>query len=172
MPVTGDNLTLDEAERLARSLMRQHGVIADGWVFQWSSAKRRLGAAGITQRRDPKTGSVQTVKAIRLSKHLVAMNPEPVVRDVILHEIAHAMAGLENGHNHVWRAACEQVGAKPQRLADTSVRVIEGRYTIVCGQCDKALGTRHRRSSPKTMARVYCKRCGPGSVGKLKLVTN
>ena len=170
MPVADDTLTHEQAEHLARSLMDQHGVTAEGWVFQWSRGKRRLGETSIRQRRDRTTGQTKTIKAIRLSRHLVAMNPEPIVRDVILHEIAHALAGLENGHNAVWRAACEKVGAKPQRLADETVRVAEGRYAIVCGQCNEQIGTRHRRSSPKSLARAYCKRCGPGSAGKLKLV--
>lgn len=107
------------------------------------------------------------VKRIRLSKHLVAMNPEPVVRDVILHEIAHAIAGIENGHNHVWQAACRKVGAKPQRLADESIRVVEGRYAIVCTRCQAELARRHRKPSPKTLAQSYCKHCGRDSIGKL-----
>lgn len=162
--------TLHHAEQLARALMQEHGVIDQGWDFQWSNGKRRMGEASIRQKRDRKTGKTTTVKTIRLSKHLVAMNPEPIVRDVILHEIAHALAGLENGHNHIWRAACKKVGAKPQRLADKTVQVVEGRYAIFCQQCQESIGTRHRRSSPEQLARAYCKHCGPDSIGKLKLI--
>lgn len=172
MPVPQPHLTLHQAEQLALQLMHEHGVMAKGWVFQWSKGKRRLGEASIRTKRDRNAGKTKTIKAIRLSEHLVTMNPEPIVRDVILHEIAHALAGLENGHNHVWRAACQRIGANPQRLADETVQVVEGRYTIICGQCTQALGTRHRRPNPRQLARAYCKHCGPASAGKLKLVTN
>ena len=170
MPATDQRLTHDQAEQLARSLMQQHGVTADAWQFEWSRGKRRLGETSIRQARDRKTGQVKQIKAIRLSRHLVEMNPEPIVRDVILHEIAHALAGIKNGHNHVWRAACKKVGAKPQRLADESVQAIEGRYAIVCTLCDRELARRHRRSHPDRLANAYCKDCGPTSTGKLKTV--
>lgn len=172
MTTTQKHLTLDQAQQLAKQLMQQHGVIAKGWAFQWSHGKSRLGEASIRKTRDPKTRKIKTIKTIKLSKHLVAMNPEPIVRDVILHEIAHALAGLKNGHNHIWQEACKRVGAKPQRLADEAVQVVPGKYSIVCGQCSQELGKRHRQSSPETLARTYCKHCGPGSTGKLKLVAS
>lgn len=169
-PADDQRLTLEQAEQLATSLMQRHGVTADGWRFQWSRGRRRLGEARIRHTRDRRTGKTQEVKAIRLSRHLVAMNPEPVVRDVILHEIAHAIAGLDQGHNAAWKAACKKVGAKPQRLADESVEVVPGKYAIVCGLCHEHLAQRHRRASPKTLKRSYCKHCGKPSMGKLKLV--
>jgi len=171
MPTTDHALTLEQAERLAKSLMREHGVTARGWRFAWSRGKRRLGETSIRQTRDRKTGKTKKVKQIRLSRYLVERNPEPVVRDVILHEIAHALAGIENGHNAKWKAACKRVGAKPQRLADESVQVVEAPYAIICSLCDAKLGDRHRRASPKTLARSYCKHCGKPSMGKLKLVS-
>jgi predicted SprT family Zn-dependent metalloprotease len=167
-----NKLTSQAAEQLAKKLMRQHGVAAQGWKFQWSSGKRRLGEASIRRRKHRTTGRVETRKTIKLSRHLVALNPEPVVRDVILHEIAHALAGLENGHNEVWQAACKKVGAKPQRLADEGVDVVAGKYTVVCKLCKQTLGTRHRRSSPDALARTYCRDCGPNSAGKVQLIRN
>jgi len=168
MPVT-DTLTHDQAEQLARDLMQQHGLTDSGWHFKWSHGKRRLGATQISKARDAKTGKLKEIKTILLSTHLVDLNPEPVVRDVILHEIAHALAGIKNGHNHVWQAMCKKIGAKPQRLADEKVEVIEGRYAIVCTSCDTELGRRHRRTSPAHLRSAYCKHCGPKSAGKLKL---
>lgn len=170
MPPTDQKLTLGQAEQLATSLMQRHGVSADGWRFEWSRGRRRLGEACIREKRDPLTGKTHRVKAIRLSRHLVAMNPEPVVRDVILHEIAHAIAGIDQGHNAVWKAACKRVGAKPHRLADESVEVVPGKYAIVCGLCQQHLAQRHRRTSPRTLKRAYCKHCGKPSMGRLKLV--
>lgn len=52
---------------------------------------------------------------IRLSKYLVEIPREQVI-DVILHEIAHVIAGHEAGHGPKWKAACIKVGANPRRL--------------------------------------------------------
>lgn len=167
MPPTDTTLTRAQAQKLALKLMAKHGLTADGWAFQWSQGKRRLGETRIQQHRDPRTGKTTQRKTIRLSKHLVAMNPEAVVRDVILHEIAHAIAGIENGHNHLWRAACRKVGAKPQRLADESVETVPGRYALICNACNRELARRHRRTTPGKLKNAYCKACGPSSMGKL-----
>lgn len=163
-------LTPAEAEQLALALMREHGVTAKGWRFAWSRGKRRLGETSIRKTRDRTHGRVQKIKAIRLSKYLVERNPEPVVRDVILHEIAHALAGLEHGHDAVWKAMCKKVGAKPQRLADESVEVVQGAYALICTSCNRELARRHRRSSPERLANRYCRDCGPKALGKLKVV--
>lgn len=170
MPATDPPLTRAQAESLAQTLMRRHGVTARGWRFEWSRAKRRLGEARIRQTRDRKTGRTRTVKAIRLSRYLVEHNGEAAVRDVILHEIAHALAGLEHGHDAVWRAMCEKVGAKPERLADESIRVVQGEYAVVCTLCHRELARRHRRSNPSKLANAYCRTCGPKSTGKLKII--
>lgn len=170
MPIDVDTLTHEQAEALARALMQQHGLTDAGWDFKWSHGKRRLGATQIGKTRDRKTGRLKETRAIVLSRHLVDLNPEPVVRDVILHEIAHALAGIQNGHNHVWREMCMKVGAKPQRLADEQVVTVQGRYAVVCTQCNEELTRRHRRTAPAKLRRAYCKACGPKSAGKLRLI--
>ena len=166
------HMTIPQAQRLAEALMRAHGLTDAGWSFKWGNGKRRLGAAETRRARDPITRKPVEHKAIRLSRHLVALNPEPVVRDVILHEIAHALVGIEAGHSRAWREMCLKIGAKPQRLADEGVRVIEGRYAIVCTACDAELGRRHRRVSPAKLAKSYCRACGPRSTGKLAVITH
>lgn len=163
-------MTPDQVEQLANELMVQHGLIRKGWGFKWSSGKQRLGCAQIRKARDRQTGKTRTLKSILISRHLVELNSDEVIRDVILHEIAHALAGIKNGHNHVWRETCEKIGAKPQRLAGEEVAVVAARYAIVCGVCEEQLATRHRRSTPKHLDAAYCKHCGPTSKGKLKLI--
>lgn len=34
------------------------------------------------------------------------------IRDTILHEIAHAIAGNENGHNEYWKSIAKDIGVK------------------------------------------------------------
>ncbi|MBI1374282.1 MAG: hypothetical protein GC159_16320 [Phycisphaera sp.] len=150
--------------------MTEHGLIADGWRFAWSNGKRQLGRCQIRRRRDPSTGKYVEIKTIKLSRYLVALNNDHEVRDTILHEIAHAIAGLKNGHNSVWKAVCRRIGAKPQRLAGEHITVVKGRYVLLCGCCEKELARRHRRIRPEALARSYCRHCGPESKGTLKIL--
>ncbi|MFW6058814.1 MAG: SprT-like domain-containing protein [Phycisphaeraceae bacterium] len=158
-----------EARQLALDLMGKHGLLQRGWTFQWSRGKRQLGAAEVRRQRDPRTGKIIEQRTIKLSRHLVALNDEAEVRETILHEIAHAIAGVRNGHNEVWKSVCRRIGAKPQRLAGETVATVEPRYTIVCGRCDRSLGKRHRRVRPHRLARTYCAWCGRRSLGMLRL---
>ncbi|MEX0886831.1 MAG: SprT-like domain-containing protein [Phycisphaeraceae bacterium] len=160
-------MNLHDAERLALSLMRQHGLIDAGWRFRWSRGKRQLGAAQVRPRRDARTGQVTYVRTIRLSQHLVQLNPDAEVRDTILHEIAHALVGVEHGHDAAWRAVCRQIGARPQRLAGEEVVTPPARYELVCPGCERVLGQRHRRVNVRWLKRVYCRFCGPASKGRL-----
>jgi predicted SprT family Zn-dependent metalloprotease len=161
-------MTLREAQQLALSLMKQHGVIQDGWQFQWSNGKRQLGCAQIRKRRDTRTGKIEEVKTIKLSRHLVALNDEDEVRDTILHEIAHAIAGVENGHNAKWKAVCRKIGAKPVRLAGEEVAVVPHCFELICGCCGHVVAKRHRRMNAERLKHCYCRDCGLDSKGRLR----
>lgn len=155
-----------DAEKLALHLMAKWKC--DGWAFKWSHGKRQLGCAAI--RKNRATGEVVS-RQLRLSRYLVDLNHEPEVRDTILHEIAHIKAGLENGHNSVWKAWCVKVGARPERCYDASqVNVVAPKYLIVCKSCNKVIGKRMRRM--RDIKRRYCKSCGPTSMGKLVIRQN
>ncbi len=149
--------------------MRQHGLIAAGWVFAWGHGKRRLGAAEVRRPRRLCRQRPTVIRTIRLSRHLVTLNDEPVVRDIILHEIAHALAGLEHGHNATWRQVCRDIGATPRRLAGDEVRLAPARYELWCDMCRQVIGDRHRRVSPSRLAAAYCRACGPAATGRLRL---
>jgi predicted SprT family Zn-dependent metalloprotease len=79
-------MKLFDAQTLARELMRQHGLT--GWTFQFDNATRRFGQTSCGR------------KIISLSKPLTELNSEACVKNVILHEIAHA---LTPGTGHAWR---------------------------------------------------------------------
>ena len=154
------------AEDLARQLMQRWDC--DDWEFKWSHGKRQLGCAAVRTNRA--TGKIVS-RQLRLSRYLVDLNDEPEVRETILHEIAHIKAGVDNGHNHVWKQWCGKVGARPERCSDESqVNVVPPKYLIVCKVCEKILGKRLRK--PKSLKRGYCRSCGPKSTGKLELREN
>jgi len=159
-------MNLKQAAQLARQLMNDHGVTKDGWIFKWGNGKRQLGSCQVKRNR---TSRQIEVKFIKLSRHLVRLNDDEEVRDTILHEIAHALVGIEHGHDAVWQAKCREIGAKPERLAGEEVTMVECRYRIVCGTCQKVLAKRHRRINASRLKKSYCKTCGVQSKGQLRL---
>jgi predicted SprT family Zn-dependent metalloprotease len=138
----------EEVERMARELMEVHGM--GDWQFGWNRRKRSLGLCRYRERR------------IELSVYFVHANDEEQVRETILHEIAHALAGEKAGHGEAWKAACARVGCKPERC-DKGVAVMpRGRWEGRCGVCGKAFW-RHRR--PAQRAKYWCRACGPARGG-------
>lgn len=109
-------MMLPAARKLALSLMREHGLEAVYWSFQFDNARKRFGYCKFNRRMF----SGLPEGYISLSKNLVALNDESHVRDTILHEIAHALAGPRAGHNRIWKLKAIKVGANPQRCYSTS----------------------------------------------------
>jgi predicted SprT family Zn-dependent metalloprotease len=122
--------------------MEKHGLA--GWTFGFDNAKRRAGLCNYTH------------KHISLSIHFVAHNSDEQVRDTILHEIAHALAGHEAGHGLVWMYAAARIGAEPKPCYDSATTVMpKGRWRALCPGCNKEF-SRFRR--PKRTR--FCIDCG------------
>ncbi len=133
-----------EARQLALDLLSQQSLPA--WTFAWNRRKRSLGLCRYRERR------------IELSVYFVHANDEEQVRETILHEIAHALAGEKAGHGAAWKAMCRRVGCKPERC-DKGVAVMPaGTWRAACPACGKEYN-RHRR--PAKRARYWCRACGP-----------
>lgn len=131
------------AARLARHLMDEHGL--RGWTFGFNRRKRGLGLC----RYDP--------RRIELSLYFIAANGEAAIRDTLLHEIAHALAGSRAGHGPRWKAVCVRIGARPERC-DTTARMPRGAWRGDCPGCGHTY-SRHRR--PLAKRHYACRRCGP-----------
>lgn len=139
---------LDSAKELAHDLMHLYGLTS--WSFKFNNTKRMLGIC--------KAGS----KRIELSAAYVYQNNEEHVRDTILHEIAHAIVGVEHGHDDVWKEMCVQIGCKP-KACDNTALLPAGAWQARCANCF-TLFSRHRK--PELITGMYCKKCGPAK-GKL-----
>jgi len=141
-------MDLPAARHLAETLLAEHGLSAADppWTFRFNRRKRALGICHYDAQR------------IELSSHFVAANDLDEVRDTVLHEIAHALAGPAAGHGAAWKAACVKVGARPQRLAPPQIAMPPGRWRARCPGCN-ALHTRHRR--PSKGRDYFCRTCGP-----------
>ena len=97
---------LVEAAELARELMDEHGL--QDWSFEFSSARRRLGECR------------EREKLIRVAIHHAVAGDPRGIRDTILHEIAHALAGAKSGHGPAWKAIARRIGATPKARAEES----------------------------------------------------
>jgi predicted SprT family Zn-dependent metalloprotease len=131
-------------QALAHDLLRAHGLAH--WSFGWNRRKRSLGLCRYREKR------------IELSAYFVAANPLPPIRETILHEIAHALAGEKAGHGPAWKAVCLRIGCKPERCDNGSAIMPGGRWQALCPACGKHY-SRHRR--PQKRARYWCRQCGP-----------
>jgi len=136
-------MDLNEAQDLAVNLMAEYPSLY-WWSFGFDRAKQRCGNCNYRTRK------------ITLSIYYVSMNTEADVRDTILHEIAHAIAGHKAGHGPEWKKVARNIGAKPQRCADASVAMPKAPWKIVCAT-GHVLGFRHRRS--RTTYDYACRLC-------------
>lgn len=141
-------MTRPELERFAAARLREH--VGSGWTFRWTRAKTRLGECRGADRR------------IGVSVHIVTL-PQSEQIDTVLHEVAHAIDHERRGfsrHDAVWREICREIGARPERLARSPMRV-SYRWHIECLGCG-AVWFRHR------LRRDLAKRRHAGCGGRLR----
>lgn len=138
-------VTESQVQRWATELLAQHEL--SGWTFHLDRARNRLGQCDYTRRR------------ITLSRHVLENNDESIVRDTLLHEIAHARVGPGHAHDAVWRAEAARIGAQPHATADATVNLPPGKWLLVCLTCQTVVARRHHRRLQ--LDRVACRGCGP-----------
>lgn len=134
-------MLLPEVLRLARSLLDQHGL--EHWQVSLDRARRRAGQCDERNRR------------VTLSRHLMALYEPDEVRETVLHEIAHALVGSRHGHDAVWVAKAQAIGASGRRLVEPQAPRLTGRWV---GRCPAGHEVdRMRRPSVP----LSCARCCP-----------
>ena len=91
---------LNGVAAMARGLMDDHGLT--GWTLAFGEARKRLGDCHFRHH------------VIRISRTHALDGSEEQIRDTVLHEIAHAIAGHEAGHGPLWKATARRIGATPR----------------------------------------------------------
>lgn len=78
---------------------------------------------------------------------------EDMMRDTILHELAHSIAGLDNGHNHIWYRICKAIGCSGDMYCK---RFAKYKYKV---QCFKGCtyGWYNRKALRKGQKHVCCR---------------
>ena len=100
--------TLEAVRSRAEHLMTAH-LGAGSWSFGFDHAKTRAGQCDFARKR------------ITVSRHLAVRFSEDDVDQVLLHEIAHAVAGARAGHGPTWRRTAKALGYTGSRLYDGPV---------------------------------------------------
>ncbi len=91
----------------ARALIALH--LDPSWSFAFDSAKRRAGLCDYTRKR------------ISVSRYLAAKYEDDEIHQVLLHEVAHALAGSAAGHGPSWKRIAQQLGYEGSRLHDGAI---------------------------------------------------
>ncbi len=124
---------------MAEHLLVRHGL--PDWQVAFDSAKRR---AGVCRYGD---------RTIGLSAPLTALHSYDDVRDTVLHEIAHALAGPEHGHDAHWRKVAMGIGCSGERCVSTDSPRVEAAWLGVCS----AGHTQERHKRPERV--ITCGTC-------------
>ncbi len=129
-------------KRLAVRLMARHGLLALGWRFEFDRATRRFGLCDFKR------------KTISLSRRLTLLNDPGEIRNMILHEIAHALLPQGTGHGRAWRELAISIGCDGKRLHSAAT---EARWIATCPACGKQVERQRQRES------LACARCCKGA---------
>lgn len=132
-------MLLSEARVLARQLMAQYGL--SDWEFGFDGARRRLGACWPRRRR------------ITLSRHFVELNEQRIVRDVILHEVAHALTPGD-GHGPRFKRKARELGCNASAcISGSEFNAAPARFILECPHCGRTW-PRYRRPSTDLACRT------------------
>ena len=133
--------------RWANALITLH--LDPAWTFDFDFAKTRAGLCNYSS------------KTISVSRYLASRYGDDEIHQVLLHEVAHAIAGTRAGHGPRWKAVATDLGYVGKRLHDGAIANelapwmgacpaghLHFRYrsptrTLACGQCSRRFDAAH-----------------------------
>lgn len=87
---------LNRVRTWGEALIRLH--LDDSWSFGFDHAKRRAGQCDFQAKR------------ITVSRYLAARFDDDEIHQVLLHEVAHALAGHKAAHGAAWKRIADELG--------------------------------------------------------------
>jgi predicted SprT family Zn-dependent metalloprotease len=133
---------LDRVRRWAAALIDLH--LDPSWSFDFDAAKRRAGLCNYTAKR------------ISVSRYLAAKYEDDDIHQVLLHEVAHAIAGPRAAHGAKWLSTARSIGYIGDRLHDGESATEFANWVGTCPG-----GHTHYRYKRPT-GQLSCRLCGPG----------
>ncbi|WP_065962087.1 SprT-like domain-containing protein [Curtobacterium sp. UCD-KPL2560] len=132
----------DQVRERAEQLLAEHLGPGD-WTFAFDHAKTRAGQCDFGRRR------------ITVSRYIAARVSDEDVEQVLLHEVAHAMAGPRAGHGPTWRRTAAGIGYTGSRLYDGPVA---SELAPWVGTCPAGHEHVRYRTPTRTLACAACSR--------------
>jgi len=102
----------------AEALIALH--LDSSWTFAFDTAKTRAGLCDHARRR------------ISVSRYLAARFDDDAIHQVLLHEVAHAVAGPRAGHGRRWLLTARELGYTGGRTHDGPVAIEHARWIGTC----------------------------------------
>lgn len=127
----------------ANALIALH-LDPDVWSFGFDHAKRRAGLCNFTAKR------------ITVSRYLAVRYEDDDIHQVLLHEVAHALAGPDAGHGAAWKRVANELGYVGGRLLDGGAAAELAPWQGVCPN-----GHEHFRYRQPTRTQS-CGKCSRG----------
>jgi predicted SprT family Zn-dependent metalloprotease len=94
---------LDRVQKWANALILMH-LDPAVWTFGFDNAKTRAGQCNFTHKR------------ITVSRYIARKSGDDDIHQVLLHEVAHALAGSRAGHGPAWKKIAADIGYIGTRL--------------------------------------------------------
>lgn len=133
---------LNKARDLAEKLLYKHGLT--NYTIVFDNATQRFGCCKVNK------------QIISLSRPLTILNSEEVVKDIILHEIAHALdykIHRNRGHGRTWKEICMDLGTSYERCFSDEVITPKPKYITFCRNCN------YKSNSERKSTRIACGVC-------------
>lgn len=147
------------ALKLYASLMWTHGLIQEGWKPVLNTrTSQRLGCCNYGK------------KTLDVSAWHVDNGTDEAVKDTMLHEIAHALAGPRTGHGAKWQEVCRRIGANPQQYASSADRNKNLPYTLALVNDDGSITKLSRQTARRTSLKGKMLRDQPHTLNRLMWV--
>ena len=131
----GDHMNALETDRVRTRTLIEYGLT--GWQVELDRAVRRFGRCSYVR------------KLITLSEALVELNDQAQVLDVILHEIAHPLAGPGTHHGPEWKSIARAVSCSAERCYSAAAKQPHAPLVLRCPHCSHS-SNRNRKRSPST----------------------
>lgn len=132
---------LDRVRHWAHALIRLH--LDPEWSFGFDHARTRAGSCRYRE------------KKITVSRHLAARFDDDEIHQVLLHEVAHALAGHAAGHGAAWRAVADELGYVGGRTHDGPTATELARWV---GECPAGHVHHRYRRPARALACAKCSR--------------
>ena len=162
-----DLIKLHKIKEFANEQLKKWGLTGsydNDWCMVWDTkAKRRYGQCRYHKQE------------IGITKQLANINSIEETKDVVLHEIAHALTGIGHGHDALWRRMCIKVGARPERCYSSeatggNVKQVKGKYKVINKDTGEVYSYYHRRPKRRDWSAAWINGRKRESEGKLQVV--